>query len=198
VPGAALKQKGTSLRGDVDRDGRPDRVSLVRVRPGRAHCGAVLVVRTRSLALTLPLGTAPMPGVPAMNGLAAVGGGQRLAIVVTTRHGASTEFAQLFAVRGGHIALVSTKTAENRIPYEGSVTHIDAVDCTEDGQVVASGWFYREDSFGFFRHFYRVGSDGFELARTQSGSSTSSVPARRFHEFREPQPFPSCMRVRAD
>jgi hypothetical protein len=187
------------LRGDVDGDGAPDRIGLVRLRRAPERCGAFLVVRTRSRALTRAFARPPVPDVPSLNGLAALGSGPGLHIVVTTWHGASTEFARVFAVRGDSIAPVETGTPDNTFAYEGSVTHIDAVDCASGGLVVASGWFFRGTGsrFGFFRHFYRVGPQGFELVRSQSGTSTSSTPIRRFREFREPQPFPSCMRVRA-
>jgi hypothetical protein len=187
------------LRGDVDGDGAPDSVALVRLRRAPERCGAFLVVRTRSHTLARPFARPPVPDVPSLNGLAALGEQPGLHIVVTTWHGASTEFARVFAVRGDRIAPVETGTPDHTFPYEGSVTHIEAVDCASDGSVVASGWFFRGSGrrFGFFRHFYRVGPAGFAPVRSQSGTSRSSVPLRRFREFQEPQPFPSCMRVRA-
>ncbi len=187
------------LRGDVDGDGAPDTVALVRLLRAPERCGAFLVVRTRSHTLTRPFARPPVPDVPTMNGLAALGAQTGLHIIVTTWHGASTGFARVFAVRGDRIAPVETGTPDDTFAYEGSVTHIDAVDCVSDGLVVASGWFFRGTGrrFGFFRHFYRVGPAGFAPVRSQSGTSRSSVPVRRFREFREPQPFPSCMRVRA-
>jgi hypothetical protein len=133
-----------------------------------------------------------------LNGLASLGAGPTLHIVVTTWQGASTQFARLFAVRGGRIVPVATGTADNTLPYEGSVTHLDAVDCAPGGLVVASGWFARGRGFGFFRHFYRVAADRLVPVRNESGTSGSPSPIGRLREFHEPQPFPSCMQVRSE
>ena len=190
-----------ALRGDVDGDGRSDIVSLVRLR-GNARCGAVLIVRTRSGTLSHAFRTVSFPGVPSLNGLAALSDPQPgLKIVITTWQGASTAFARVFAVRRSRISEIPIDTPEGTIPYEGSVTHFNAVDCGAPGSIVASGWAEVGASgrrFSFERRFYRVGELRFELARVQSGRTRSPLPERgRFPEFREPQPFPSCMRVRA-
>jgi hypothetical protein len=197
---AAAARVTDVLHGDVDGDGVPDRVALVRLRRGESRCGAFLVVRTRGRTLTHALRTTPSsPLVPSLNGLAALGSRPGLAIVVTTWEGASTAFARVFAVREGRIFAFATGTPDGTFPYEGSVTHIDAVDCAGP-LVVASGWFLRGTtgrSFGFVRRFYRVGTERFYLVRSRSGASRSPFPSRsRLREFREPQPFPSCMRAR--
>jgi hypothetical protein len=198
----ATGQTGHLLRGDVDGDGVPDRVSLVRLRSD-APCGAVLVVRTRARTLTRALPTTSgAPGVPLLNGLASLAPNRPLQIVLTTWLGASTEFARVFAVRKGQISELAAPTADGTFPYEGSVTHFNAIDCVHGrpGMIVASGWFERESgSFGFERHFYRVGAGRLALVRSQSGKTRIALPETKvFREFREPQPFPSCMRVRAE
>lgn len=197
---AAARIAHDVLRGDVNGDGVPDRVALVRLRRGESRCGAFLVVRAGGRTLTHALRTTPSsPLVPSLNGLAALGSRPGLAIVVTTWEGASTAFARVFAVREGRVFAFATRTPDGTFPYEGSVTHIDAIDCAGP-LVVASGWFLRGTtghSFGFFRHFYRVGTDRFQLVRSESGTSRSPFPPRRrLREFMEPQPFPSCMRAR--
>ena len=185
-----------ALRGDVDGDGVPDAVALIQLRRAPARCGAVLVVRTRKRTLTRALRRPSIPQVPSLNGLAALGSSRDLAIVLTTWHGASTEFAQVYSVAGNRISPVATGTADGTFPYEGSVTHLNAVDCAGE-LIVASGWFERGTSFGFYRRFYRVREGRFALVRNETGTSRSPDPGRRLTEFREPQPFPSCMRVRA-
>src|SRR6266542_397786 len=185
------------LRGDVDGDGVPDAVALVRSRRAPARCGALLVVRTHERTLTRALRTTPIPQVPSLNGLAALGSRRGLEIVVTTWQGASTAFARVYAVAANRISPVATGTPDGTFPYEGSVTHLNAIDCTGK-LVVASGWFERgTSSFGFYRRFYRVRDGRFALVRSETGTSHSPVPGRHLREFREPQPFPSCMRVRA-
>jgi hypothetical protein len=181
----------------VDGDGDPDRVGLVRLRGTPERCSAFLVVRTRSSTLTRAFSKPPLPEVPSLNGLAAIGSRPGLHIVVTTWHGASTEFARLFSVRAGRIVPVETGTPDDTLPYEGSVTHLNAVDCAPGGLLVASSWAERGPTFVFVRRFYRVGDEHLELVRSRSGASRSPTPTGRLREFAEPQPFPSCMRVRA-
>jgi len=200
---SAAKQLKTSraLRGDVDGDGAPDRIALVRLRDN-APCGAVLVVRSGHRVYERAFPTVGDPRIPLLNGLAALRPGS-LQIVVTTWEGASTAFARVFTIRLGRVSEIQTDTVDGTIPYEGSVTHFNAVDCVRGrpGTIVSSGWFERGASgrrFGFNRLFYRVGERSFEPAGRQSGRTRSPLPQRgRFPEFGEPQPFPSCMRVRA-
>jgi hypothetical protein len=197
-----------ALQGDVTGDGVPDRVSIVRLSQRRTHCGAFLLVRSRGRTLARPLAATPLPGVPRLTGLAALGPGRGLQVVVTPWEGASTVFARVYVVRSGRILAlsngVSDSTAEtgDTFPYEGGVTHYNALDCVHGrpGMIVASGWFEgRSGSFGFERHFYRVGADRLELVRSRSGKTRLAFPDTKvFREFRAPQPFPSCMRVRAE
>jgi len=162
-------------------------------------------VRTGRRTLTRAFATIADPRFPSLNGLAALTSRPVLQIVVTTWEGASTAFASVFAARAGKISQLTgipSGTPDGTFAYEGSVTHLDAVDCVRGhpGLVVASGWFERGASgrpFGFFRHFYRVGTERFQLVRSESGTSRSPFPPRRrLREFMEPQPFPSCMRAR--
>jgi hypothetical protein len=191
------------LRGDVDGDGVPDSVALVDVRGAPRRCGAFIVVRTNHRTLTRPLEKPDLP-VPALNGLAALVPG-RLHIVVTTWEGASTAFARILAVHGEQISPLATGVrdigaADETFPYEGSVTHFNAVDCVGPGTVVASGWFMKGGGplFGFERRYYHVGKSRFLLVRTQTGTTRTPLPPQGHRSaFREPQPFPSCMRVRA-
>lgn len=194
---AATPIRQHALRGDVDGDGVPDAVALVRPRRAPARCGVVLVVRTRERTLTRALRRPQIPQVPSLNGLAALGSRPGLEIVLTTWQGASTAFARVYGVSANRILPLATGTQDGTFPYEGSVTHLNAIDCTGK-LVVASGWFERgTSSFGFYRRFYRVRDGRFALVRNETGTSRSPVPGRRLREFSEPQPFPSCMRVRA-
>jgi hypothetical protein len=196
------------LRGDVDGDGSPDRVSLVRVRRDWSRCGAFLVVRAAGRTLTHAVPTSPEPIAPSLTGLAALGPGPGLRIVVTTWEGASTAFARIYSVRATGISLLRTgmtqtlDPADDTFPYEGSVTHFNAVDCVRPGVIIASGWFEKGASgtlFGYERRLYRVGATVFEPIRSQTGTTRTAIPpSNRLREFREPQPFPSCMRVRAE
>jgi hypothetical protein len=192
-----------ALRGDVDGDGNTDAVSLVRVQTAPDRCLTFLVVRTRSRTLARPVqGDRRLAEVPRLNGLASIGPG-RLDIVVTTWQGAATAGARVFSVGGGRITPLAAPTSDGTFPYEGSVIYFNGVDCVRpaENSVVASGYLEKGATgppFGFERRFYRVHSDRFVPVRTQTGITRTNLALRNpMHEFREPQPFPSCMRVRA-
>lgn len=160
-------------------------------------------MRLRGRTLTRAFPTIPDPRFPSLNGLAALTSGRGLQIVVTTWEGASTAFARVFAVQDGRIAPLATGIADGTFAYEGSVTHLDAVDCVRGhpGLIVASSWFLRGATgrhFGYVQRFYRVGTKRFTLVRRRSTTTRRPLPPRgHLSEFREPQPFPSCMRFRS-
>jgi hypothetical protein len=205
---ALREPRPNALRGDVDGDGRPDAVAIVRVPTAPDRCRAFLIVKALRRTFTRPLQGNAVPDVPRLNGLAAIVPG-RLHIVVTTWQGASTAFARLFAIRGGRILALAAPTGDGTFPYEGSVTHFDGVDCaveTVSKTIVASGYFEKGAAgppFGFVRHVYSVRThpgrgDRLVRAYTRTGTAGWDLSRRPFDELREPQPFPSCMRVRAE
>jgi len=206
---AALREpRHNALRGDVNGDGRPDAVAIVRVRAAPDRCAAFLVVKALRRTLARPLRGNAVPGVPRLNGLASIVPG-RLHIVVTTWQGASTGFARVFAIRDGRILPLAAPTGDGTFPYDGSVTHFNGVDCAvqpTSNDIVASGYFEKGAAgppFGFVRHVYSVRTDQFRedrLVRAYSRTGTANWDLSRtpFDELREPQPFPSCMRVRAE
>jgi hypothetical protein len=206
---AALRApRHNALRGDVNGDGRPDSVAIVRVRTAPDRCAAFLVVKARRRTLARPLRGNAVPGVPRLNGLASIISG-RLHIVVTTWQGASTGFASLFAVREGRILPLTAPTGDGTFPYDGSVTHFNGVDCAvqpTSNDIVASGYFQKGAAgppFGFVRDVYRVrthevSADRLVRAYTRKGTVRWDLSRTPFDELREPQPFPSCMRIRAE
>jgi hypothetical protein len=195
----AAKQPGHhALQGDVDGDRVPDRVALLRPRQAPTRCAAVLVVRTRSRTLTRAFPATLEPGVPALDGLAALAPG-RLHIVLTLQEGASTAFASAFAVQDGRITELSIPDSEG-FAYFGSVTHYGGVDCVRGrpGLIEERTWSTLASAqVRLYRTFYRVRGDRFQLVRKEV---LKKIP-RVFDPSsgaRGEQPFPSCMRVRAE
>jgi hypothetical protein len=185
------------LRGDVDGDGTPDRVGLVRLRRN-SRCGAVLVVRTRRRTLTRSFETSDAdPGVPTLNGLAALTARPALHIVLTLQEGASTGFASVFAIRRGRISKLSIPGSEG-FAYWGSVTHYGGVDCVRGrpGLIEERGFTtLGSNRLRLYRTYYRVRDTGFELVRREV---LKKVPRSLLLGSGGADPlFPSCMRVRA-
>jgi hypothetical protein len=191
-----------AIRGDVDGDGVPDTVALVRLRRAPDPCGAFLVVRTGNRVLTRALVTDYSPPygsqVPRLNGLAGLTSRSRLHIVVTLAEGASTAFAQVFSVEGGRILAMPIRGPDaGGFSYWGSGTHYGGVDCVKGrpGLIVESTFSTLASSRQLlYRDFYRLHGDNFELARKQVITRITGALSR---SSRGAQPFPTCMRVRA-
>jgi hypothetical protein len=203
------------LRGYVEGSGYGDAVTLVKVRTAPRRCGAFLIVRGRRRTMTWPLHRNAVSGLPRLNGLASLRPG-RLHIVVTTGERGSVDSARLFAIRNWRISPVMTPSVSARngirvysgggesavLAYGGSAGHLYGVDCGSGGApIVASGYFLEPAGlpFGFVRRAYwlddRDQRDRLGHIFTKRGTTKRH---REFEEFREPQPFPSCMRVRAE
>jgi hypothetical protein len=186
-----------ALRGDVDGDGAIDRVSLVRLRP-EARCGAVLLLRTGHRTLARPIATHAAPPVPRLNGLAALGSGRKLYIVVTTDEGASTAFAQVFSARSGRLIELAIRGPDaGGFAYLGSVTHYGGVDCVRGRPGLVEERTYSTLASSrpwLYRTFYGLRGDRFQLVRKQV---IKNIPDRFSRSSGGADPFPSCMRVRA-
>jgi hypothetical protein len=201
--------RGATVRGDVDGDGKADEVAVedrgprsCRFRVRAATAGGVLTARLPlSICEGKPAetyGTA----LPGIRGLAEIDTDPGLEIVVETHQGASTEFAALFTVRNGRISRVDLPRPflDDELAFEGSVTHFEVVDCVRPGIVVVSGYGAElGPRVVYGRSFYRVEGTRFLFLRA---GARGRLPAervgelQRYPEFREPQPFPSCMKVR--
>jgi hypothetical protein len=203
---AALREPlRNALRGDVDGSGYGDAVTLVKERTAPSRCSAFLIVRGHRRTMTWPLPGNVDPQLPRLNGLASLRPG-RLDVVVTTGQHASIDLARGFAVRNRGISPVmgpADTLAGQRsfvFPYGRSATHIYGVNCDAVEGIVVSRSFPKAAglSFGFVRRVYRLDDrrtrDRLTPSYTKRGS-TKKPPG--FEELREPQPFPSCMRVRA-
>ena len=209
----ACAGSGGSLSGDVDGDGKADRVTVVsRAAPSRG-CVYALLVHTGSRTRRYGLGTRnPRPGhtastakvgAPSLDVLARIDRRAGLEIVADTWRGASTAFAAVFTIKSGRLVMMSGQSqpplapAGRAFPYSGSVTHQDGVDCARgagSGLIVASAAAgFGGEHWNVARRFYRVVETGFlGPFRTQR----VQIPYRnslstRFPEFSR-RPFSSC------
>jgi hypothetical protein len=209
---------GGVLSGDLDGDGKADRVTMA-IRPAQSHaCVYALVVHSASGTRRYGLGTRNYgPGrtgsvepadAPTLDGLARIDRRPGFEIVADIWQGASTAFAAVFTVRSGRLVEMSAQNLPpltpvgRAFPYSGSVTHLDGVDCAGgagSGLIVVSRAGVSGKQWNVIRRFYRV-SNRFGFLLVPSRSQRVRIPYRmdasnlskHFPEFAD-RAFPSCI-----
>jgi hypothetical protein len=193
-------ERGGSLTGDVDGDGKADQVAVEDAGP--RSCRFRVRVRSGEETVTAPLNLEICQSKPAetwdtsfpfVKGLAAIDLEPGLDIVVEIGHGASRVFATILGVEEG--GLREWRLPEKELSYYGSVgTGNSVVDCArQKGLVVLSTQDFRTSSV--HRRWYRAQGGRLDFVRSSMVDvSGRSLPT----EFGEPQPFPTCTAVRAD
>ncbi|MEA2517332.1 MAG: hypothetical protein QOG16_1170, partial [Actinomycetota bacterium] len=125
-------------------------------------------------------------------------------IVVNVEMGASTQFAALFMLTNEGLVPMGLKgkgpgpfasDLGDLFPFGGSVGHLDAVDCTDEGDVVMSAAIPSGDSADAYeveRRFFRV--QGSKLVLDKDRTRVEVVDAAGVDEFPEfsGSPFLSC------
>jgi hypothetical protein len=207
-----LRPGGGRLRGDVDGDGHPDRVSVRYAPRSWASCGFLLVVKTRSrlLAARVPEWYKPPqdsrirdwwlaePFLAAVVQLAR----HRSQIVVARSHSASVVNVSLFGVVGGKLVLLHLPRPDREaLPLFGTIGTGDTnARCVRGGPLIllgrgpltASGsrWFIS-------RSEYRLVKNGFVRMRIRSvRSSMRRVNALAHRWGMDALPFTGCIVVR--
>jgi hypothetical protein len=187
--------RGQTLRADVDGDGRADAV-LVEQRGRR--CVFRLVAGSFTARLR-PAGCEEKPAEltsgpdPHVAALVPIDRNPGLEIVVQLGHGAYMEFADLWTVRHGTLRRFGGH--EPHVSYGSSAgTGGHVVDCARPGVVLVSDQSYPPHG-RIVRRWYDTRSLRLKLLRTRA-LTWNSERAPPFHEFREPQPFPTCARAR--
>jgi hypothetical protein len=149
--------KGNALHGDVDGDGRADRVTLRwdRRRPGA--CRHMLVVRTASGRLAAPVKPLPWPGTaPRLLLVAEIDGRAGVEPVVSVSPANVYRPGAVFAVRRGKLVRLRLGRS-NLFPLDDEFP--TGVDCAgEPGQIeVITGQVAEDDSFwDVKREIYRA------------------------------------------
>jgi hypothetical protein len=208
-----LRPGGGRLRGDVDGDGRLDRVSVHDAPTSQASCGFFLVIRTRTqvLAARVPEWYKPPQDVRIRDWsfaepyLAAVVrlDAHRSQIVVARSHGASVAKVSLYGIVGRRLALLRFRGSydPNELSLFGTVGAGDTnVRCLRGGPLVFLGkgplntagtkWIIS-------RSEYRLIRDQFRLRGTRTvKSSWRRVNAIARHWGMDVLPFEGCTLVR--
>lgn len=183
-----------SLTGDVTGDGEPDSIVLHADEDGAPGCTAFLSIDGRWSAAIDQDGMVAEAGLPSLMGLVQIDGRPGLDIVVRLLSGASTEFAGVFTVGSGQLERLQIDDAAGSgdlFAYGGGVTHLDGVDCDEEGRVViASAVSQDAEVYQVTRTIMELGGS----ALVPIEMTESEVPAEEVHSLPEltGAPFGSC------
>jgi hypothetical protein len=192
------RPQGRSVSGDVEGDGRRERVYVVVDRTEEPGCRALLVVRGRAslAAVGVDEGVSSFElGLPRLNSLVDIDSEEGLEIVVDVAQGASTSFVAVFSMTSGTLERVRPPRLPN-IPtglfaHGGSVGHLDAVDCRGDLVMVSSAM-AQGRGYEVTRRFLQPQAAGWRLRRSLTERrSVRPQGIARFEEFSAP-PFSSC------
>lgn len=196
----ASLRTGEDLSGDVDGDGAPDSVSIYFDPTGEAGCQAFVVAELDeggSIAGALDTWRSDygLPR-PTLNALHDLDGDEVPEIVVNTGVGASTQFVGIVTEDGGVLKQVTADVrnpqslADGMFGFGGSVGHLEAVDCADDGKIVSSFAVPAGDVYEVTRTFFSW--DGSKLVR--AGKRTERMPIDRIQELPEYalSPFGGC------
>ncbi|MEA2447540.1 MAG: hypothetical protein QOK47_1177 [Actinomycetota bacterium] len=192
---------GEPATSDVDGDGSSDAVSIHLDTAGERGCQAFLVVEVDTGRLSLPIwevgpqGGLPQPTIKAIVDIDSDGSSE---IVLDEALGASTQFVGLYALSDGGLTWVRSRTDQGGLfPYGGSVGHLEAVDCTNEGSLVVSAALPSPDRSAQARQIYDVRRRFFSLEDGQlvaENTETESLPIDDLERFPEylSSPFGNC------
>jgi hypothetical protein len=186
------------LDGDVTGDGEPDEVSLVKDPQGSEGCVAFLVVASPSGQISVPIEQEAMTtelGLPSLRGLVELDGKGGLEIVVGLVAGASTEFFGAWSAEGERLERIAIKGAGGDVgdlfPSGGSVGHVEASDCSGEGEVVISQGAPQGGGYRVTRTFLEAEDGRFVKVRRERERIGSGAGFDKFPEFIA-SPFGSC------
>jgi hypothetical protein len=130
-------------------------------------------------------------GLPAPNLIADIDGAPGKEIVVNVHAGASTQFASIFTLRGSRLIRVSIESADDLVPFGGSVAHLEGADCVPGGGFVIASASPRGRGYVVTRTFFEARGTALVIdhaeERTVAPRDLNSIP-----EFAGP-PFGSCV-----
>ena len=198
-----------AVTGDVNGDGRDDRVLIVGDERGDPGCQSFLAVMIDGATYSGPVDPRGDPRAlqePSILGLTDIDGRAGDEIVVLIETGASTQFAGVFTltteglepitpVGRGPGPFAAESAGSDLFAFGGSVGHLEAVDCAPAGTIVMSA----ATPVGASAVSYRVERRYFQPEGTKlilDRSATESMVVEdlgvdRFPEFRG-SPFLSC------
>lgn len=197
-PSRISRPPSKAVAGDVDGDGREDRVYLLLDPQQEPGCRALLVVRGRARIAAAGFDEAVPSfelGLPRLNSLVEIDSEEGSEIIVDVAQGASTAFVSVFSLSDGTLERVLPPRLPN-IPaglfaHGGSVGHLDAVDCRGDLVMVSSAT-SQGRGYEVTRRFLEPTGAHWRLRRELTERRRVRPQGiARFEEFSAP-PFSSC------
>jgi hypothetical protein len=188
------------LRGDVDGDGRRDRIRLAVDQTGPDGCRAFLVRTDRGEREVAAIDEPRMSfdlGLPTLDSARPIDDEPGDEIVVTLVSGTSTQFYGMFTAAANGLVRITIEEGPHGdlFPYGGSIEHLESSDCSDDPPgLVISGAVPRGDDFEIRRSFYSF--EGHRLKALEEASQDAVVPFEELVSFPEfgQAPFANCGR----
>jgi hypothetical protein len=183
---------GGRLRGDLDGDGRLDRITIRYSPAAPASCGIVLVVETRAKVFALPVGWEYKPGLGNVRArdvwtpepyLAAIVqlDPRRSQLVIARNHGASNAFVSFVGIVDGKLVRLPLRPRvyADELSLFGSVgVGVTNARCRRGGPLVVVGigpTNYSGKRWYFSRTRYRLTNGLLQL----TSSTTTTVPRKK-------------------
>lgn len=203
-----MKRLQAPVRRDVDGDVAPEDVYIASDPGDAIGCQAFIVVAIDATFHSVPIWEAgPQSGLPqpSIHGFVDIDGEPGVEILVNEAAGASTQFVGAFVFADGSLSRITVPEGAGAsfpefgdlFPFGGSVGHLDAVDCADDGTIVVSaavpGRSQEDLENGIYtvaRTFFRL--DGAELRKEDT--TREQVPVGDLEQYPEfaAGPFGSC------
>jgi hypothetical protein len=186
----------SSLRVDVDGDGRLDEVAVASDPGADEPCRGFVGVRIQggsTYSTHLFARAVPIEGLPArVDGLPDLGDEPGAAIVVDTRAAVDAVLGQMFTLTGGRLQRVEVPGSEDGtfIVEGGGVIYPHGAGCTADGRLVLTEAAQTRDgnAYRVTRRTYEVLGDGLRVGDVEVERETVPVDelVTRFPEFTRP------------
>lgn len=193
-------QEGPTRDADIDGDGRDDAVRLQLDFEAPIGCQAFVVVETATGSLVEPVwamggsGGLPQPSLYSFSNLDRQPGYE---ILVNEASGASTQFVAAYGFRSGELEPIQVPDNENGLfAFGGSVGHLEAVDCTSEGDIVISSAVPAAGRAAADKGLYQVRRTIYSLDRElkKQEAELNEVAIEELEQFPEFRsgPFGSC------
>lgn len=202
-------RSGGPLPVDMDGDGAEEDGYIVIDDQGEAGCRSFLVLDGGHVIYSVPIDPSGSPRallIPTLNSAADVNNRSGSEVVVNIEMGASTQFVKVFTLTDEGLEQMNIQGRgpgpfaqelgqDHLFPFGGSVGHLEAVDCTEEGYVVMSAALPigdSADSYEVERRFFAP--EGTELVLEKDLTEEVTVEGLKIDDFPEfgGSPFLSC------
>jgi hypothetical protein len=184
------------MEADMDGDGDQDVVSVAKDELGTAGCKGFLVVDQGDSVASLPVeDTLEVDfGLPQLVGFGEIDASPGAEALLRVNQGASTSFLAVYSLGLGSLVklpFVDGPHPDGVLPYGGTISHLDGVDCV-DGSVVSTSAAPEGNGYLLTRSFYVPGDGVMEFDDARTEEVSVEIPElETFPEFAG-EPFDNC------